>query len=137
MTYSFTAVGPQTVSLSQTIVSTGHIKQMEASVMVKVRTRAQTPPAVVEKRRVVPPCSTAVFLLSCAIPKSGQFMKKTPRRRMLYFCMYAVAKIHHVLGRKQLRSRPMKGPILYEAEPRSKRHASAGGGSSLLTAVQT
>lgn len=36
VTYTFRAVGPQTVSLSQTIVSTGRIKQIEASVMVKV-----------------------------------------------------------------------------------------------------
>lgn len=55
VTFSFSAVGPQTVSLSQTIVSTGHIKQMEASVMVKVCTSmyansgaAARPPATVE-----------------------------------------------------------------------------------------
>lgn len=33
----FTAVGPHAVSLAQTIVSTGNIVQINASVMVKVR----------------------------------------------------------------------------------------------------
>lgn len=54
----FSDVGPQMVSLSQTIVSTGHIKQMEASVMVKVN--EQPPPAtkgstLTENRALEPP----------------------------------------------------------------------------------
>ncbi len=40
--HTFTSVGTQAVSLSQTVVSTGNIKQIELSVVVKVRQPAST-----------------------------------------------------------------------------------------------
>jgi len=69
--HTFKSVGTQAVSLSQTVVSTGNIKQIELSVVVKVRQHAST--AEVGGRRLKKHARRVVVVVVVCVRSAGAY----------------------------------------------------------------